>query len=360
MSGILRGLLLSLWSVLLTLFGVSGVYAAAPEAPAGLDRAMEVHERHSRDLFSLSGVVATGVGLPSEDAPSIKVFVEEAHERWIPHSLEGLPVEIVETGRIFALRHPCNGPPSRRPEWCGEWSAPVDATVRFARPVPIGVSTGHPWVTAGTICCRVRNAFGVFVLSANHIFANTNRAFLDDAVLQPGSFDGGRAPQDEIATLFDFEPIEFGGVENVIDAAIALTTLEDVDNATPSDGYGVPSSKTVRPRPRMRVMKYGRTTGLTKGRIEAINATVDVDYRVGVARFVRQIIVAGDGFAAGGDSGAVIVRDRGRSARKPVGLLFAGSATLAVGNPIDLVLDRFGVVMDDRRTRPVLGGFSSE
>jgi len=360
MSGILRGLILSLWSVLLTLFGISDVHAAPPETPPGLARAIEVHERHSRDLFSLAGVVATGVGLPSEDAPSIKVFVEEAHERWFPHSLEGLPVEVVETGRIFALRQPCNGPHSRRPEWCGEPSAPVDATVRFARPVPIGVSTGHPSVTAGTICCRVMNSFGVFVLSANHIFANTNRAFLDDPVLQPGRFDGGRAPQDEIAALSDFEPIEFWGVENVIDAAIAVTTLEEVGNGTPSDGYGVPSSTTVRPRPRTRVMKYGRTTGLTKGRIEAINATVDVDYRVGVARFVQQIIISGDGFAAGGDSGALIVVDRGRSAQKPVGLLFAGSGSLAVANRIDLVLDRFEVVMDDRWTHAFFGGFSSE
>jgi hypothetical protein len=204
------------------------------------------------------------------------------------------------------------------------------------------------------------NAFGVFVLSANHIFANTNRAFLDDPVLQPGRFDGGGAPQDEIATLFDFEPIEFGGVENVIDAAIAVTTLEEVDNATPSDGYGVPSWRTARPRPGMPVMKYGRTTGLTKGRIEAIDATVSVDYGVGVARFVRQILVTGEGFAAGGDSGAAVVVDRGRGARKPVGLLFAGSSTVAVANRIDLVLERFGVVMDARRAHRPFGHFSSE
>jgi hypothetical protein len=358
MNGVLRGLLLSLCSVLFTLFGISSVYAAPPEAPPGLARAMEVHERHSRDLFSLSGVVATGVGLPGEDAPSIKVFVEEPHERWFPHSLEGLPVEIVETGRIFALRHPCGGPPSRRPWWCDESSDPVDATVRFERPVPIGVSTGHPSVTAGTICCRVRNAFDVFVLSANHIFADTNRAVFDDPVLQPGRADGGTAPQDEIGALYDFEPIMFGGAENVIDAAIALTTPEDVDNATPSDGYGVPSWITARPRPGMRVMKYGRTTGLTKGRIEAVNATVDVYYSLGIARFVRQIIVSGDGFVGGGDSGAVMVVDRGRGARRPVGLLFAGSATLAVANPINLVLKRFGVVMDDWWTHWFFGGFS--
>jgi hypothetical protein len=102
-------------------------------------------------------------------------------------------------------------------------------------------------------------------MSNNHIFADTNEAFLDDPILQPGRFDGGRAPQDQIGTLYDFEPIAFDGSENVIDAAIALTTLDDLDNATPSDGYGSPSSRTTRPRPRMRVMKYGRTTGLTKG-----------------------------------------------------------------------------------------------
>jgi hypothetical protein len=215
-------------------------------------------------------------------------------------------------------------------------------------------------VTAGTICCRVRNAFGVFILSANHIFADINRAFLDDPVLQPGPYDGGEASQDEIAELFDFEPIEFEGVENLMDAAMALTTLEEAGNATPSDGYGVPFSRTARPRPSMPVMKYGRTTGLTRGLIEAINVTVDVDYRVGVARFVQQILISGDGFAAGGDSGALVVVDRGRRVRKPVGLLFAGSGSIAVANRIDLVLERFGVVMDSRWSHGSFGRFSSE
>jgi hypothetical protein len=302
--------------------------------------------------------VATGVGLPRDDAPSIKVFVEEAHRRWLPRSLEGLPVEVVETGRIYALRYPCDHHPSRRPGWCDEPAEPVDPTARFERPVPIGVSTGHPAVTAGTICCRVRNAFGFFVLSANHVFADTNRALLDDPVLQPGRVDGGMAPQDEIAALYDFEPIEFGDAENVMDAAIALTTVQEVDNATPEDGYGVPSSIPVRPRPGIPVMKYGRTTGLTRGHIEAIGASVNVYYVGGVARFVRQIIVSGDALAGAGDSGALIVADRGRGANRPVGLLFAGSGSLAVANRIDLVMRRFRVVMDDWRTRALFRRFS--
>ena len=107
-------------------------------------------------------------------------------------------------------------------------------------------------------------------------------------------------------------------------------------------------------------MKYGRTTNLTRGRIEAINATVAVDYGVGVALFVQQILISGDGFASGGDSGAVIVLDRHRRIRRPVGLLFAGSSTIAVANRIDLVLRRFGVVMDDRWTHAFFSRFWSK
>jgi hypothetical protein len=78
---------------------------------------------------------------------------------------------------------------------------------------------------------------------------------------------------------------------------------------------------------------------------------VDVGYSSGVARFVGQIIVEPGEFSAGGDSGSLIVVDgKGKKGaaddRKPVGLLFAGSAFVTVANPIDLVLDRFGVTID--------------
>jgi hypothetical protein len=89
-------------------------------------------------------------------------------------------------------------------------------------------------------------------------------------------------------------------------------------------------------------MKYGRTTGLTKGRVDAINATVDVGYSTGVARFTGQIIIRPGSFSAGGDSGSLIVsNERGSEKKKPVGLLFAGSSFFTVANPIGLVLEAF-------------------
>jgi hypothetical protein len=93
-------------------------------------------------------------------------------------------------------------------------------------------------------------------------------------------------------------------------------------------------------------MKYGRTTGQTKGRITGINATVNVGYDSGTARFVNQIIIQPGSFSAGGDSGSLIVVQKGADARKPVGLLFAGSPLITIANPITAVLERFNVVID--------------
>ena len=78
----------------------------------------------------------------------------------------------------------------------------------------------------------------------------------------------------------------------------------------------------------------------------AINATVNVGYDSGVARFVNQIIITPGNFSAGGDSGSLIVVEKGKDARKPVGLLFAGSTSITVANPIGAVLSRFGVTVD--------------
>ena len=94
------------------------------------------------------------------------------------------------------------------------------------------------------------------------------------------------------------------------------------------------------------VMKYGRTTGLTHGTIYAIDATVNVSYDSGTARFIHQIIITPGTFSAGGDSGSLIVVDDGTDTNKPVGLLFAGSSSYTIANPISPVLTYFGVEID--------------
>lgn len=334
-------------------FALTTVTAMA-QAPPGLMRAaIAAQEQHTPQLLTNPDIVGTALGLEGNE-PVVKVLLKRDGVRGLPGHLDGFRVVPFVTGELFALGKPGTGG--------------IDRTARFKRPVPIGVSTGHPDITAGTIGCRVTGADGKkYALSNNHVYANENDAVINvDNVLQPGPYDGGKDPADSIGTLSAFEEIYFeeglgDPPVNTIDAAIALSSLDLLGNATPSDGYGLPKSTPIAEAIGMNVMKYGRTTGLTKGKIDSIHATVRVSYDTGIATFSGQIVITPGRFSAGGDSGSLIVANdvtvvgKGKNAtvtppgenhRRPVGLLFAGSNTVTIANPIQDVLDRFGVAID--------------
>ena len=317
-------------AVAIGLFVLSGVLLAQGSSETAFERVKAVQERHTERFLALNGVVGTAVGAGQNDEPTVVVLLEKSGVAGIPRTLEGVPVQVVVTGKIFAL----------------------STTARFPRPVPIGVSTGHPHITAGTIGCRVTDGTKVYALSNNHVFANENDASIGDNVLQPGPYDGGVEPDDAIGTLADFEPIVFSRRgRNEIDAAIALSSTANLDIATPPGGYGTPNSSDVQAFLGQNVQKFGRTTGLTKGQVTGVNATVNVGYGPGkTAKFVKQIVIEPGAFSAGGDSGSLIVTDDENL--NPVGLLFAGSSTHTIANRIDLVLSRFGVTVDGQTPTP--------
>jgi len=302
---------------------------------ASFQRAMSLQATVTDDWLSRPGVVGTAIGVDGHGHAVLKVYLTEFGVASFPRFASGVEVVTEVTGRFTAL--PAD--------------EAVDPKGNFPRPVPIGVSGGHGLVTAGTIGARVRDGDQVFALSNNHVFAANNNANTGDNLLQPGVVDGGRDPDDAFGTLYDYEPIRFCGTLgcplNKLDAAIALTTTDDVGFETPDGGYGAPRSSTQPADLGLSVQKYGRTTGLTTGRVSGINATIDVGYRVGTARFQGQIVITGNGFSAGGDSGSLIVTKGLLLAdRRPVGLLFAGTASSTIANPIGLVLDRFKVEID--------------
>ncbi len=211
-------------------------------AVTGLDRAIlaqelgpaiRAQERHTDELLGLAGVVGTAVGLNGGGQPAVKVYTTREGVRGIPRSLDGIPVVVEVTGPIVALQEAqkCASPPCGGQKG-GNGETTIDRTARFDRPVPIGVSTGHPSITAGTIGARVTDGTTVFALSNNHVYAATNSALINDAVIQPGTYDGGSSTADDIGNLVDFEPIVFStSANNVIDAAIASTTK--LGKATP-------------------------------------------------------------------------------------------------------------------------------
>lgn len=333
------GLLLALVADLLLYAGPPGPY---DYTAASFEAALSVQEQVTDAWLARDGVVGTAIGVDGVGHAVLKVYLTNPGVVAFPTFVAGVQVVPEVTGRFTAL--PMGADALERAD-------AVDPTKSFPRPVPIGVSTGHGSVTAGTIGARATDGKETFALSNNHIFAANNDGQTGDNLLQPGVVDGGRDPDDVIGTLYDYEPIQFCRAmlcpANQIDAAIALTTPDDVGSATPDGGYGTPRPWTAEAELGMSVQKYGRTTGHTVGQVSGLNATIDVGYRTGKARFEGQIVISGQGFSAGGDSGSLVV-SKGLllGDRRPVGLLFAGTATTTLANPIDVVLDRFDIRID--------------
>jgi hypothetical protein len=237
------------------------------------------------------------------------------------------PINVVVTGLIEAQPH----------------------TFRI-RPAPGGVSVGHFRVTAGTIGCLSRGRRPprnrrLMVLSNNHVLANTNNARFGDCICQPGTADGGRCPADQIAILERFKPINFTrGAVNYVDAATAWAWPARVRRELVFVRGGVRrffriGSVPVPPALGMAVGKSGRTTQLTSGRITGVGVTVNVGYGGGrVAHFRDQIAIraSSGNFSAPGDSGSSIWT--WDSARRPVGLLFAGGGGTTFANRMDRVV----------------------
>lgn len=230
--------------------------------------------------------------------------------------------------------------------------------VTQTRPIQLGTSGGNIKDISSAFCCSgtlgslVKNGAGdQFILSNNHVLARTNRAVVGEDIIQAGLIDQNclQDPLDVVADLSAFKMISFkSGKTNTVDAAIAKVRAGAVDpNGTILD-IGQVGSSIIAPGLGMGVKKSGRTSGLTTGTVTAVNVTVDVWYskECGIgnqkARFVNQIAVGPGGFSAGGDSGSLIVENVTTCPRQ-VGLLFAGSSSITIANPISNVLTTFGV-----------------
>ena len=215
------------------------------------------------------------------------------------------------------------------------------------RPLAIGVSAGHVASTAGTLGAFVRReAGGVMMLSNSHVFADEGRAAHGDAILQPAPDDRGRPTRDRVGALEDFVPFS-PRAANPVDAAVPTIAERVAIEPAKLRGLGLVLGG-LRDReiePDDAVAKIGRTTGVTRGIVTAVEMDdVEVDFDVGRRRFDDQIEIEGGGaraFCDGGDSGSLIVDADGFGC----GLLFAGSDEggrngqgLTYANPLSTVL----------------------
>ena len=370
-----RGLLaLSLLAVVVAVasLGGAGTVAAGED---GLAKAIAAQEGHTDTLLAKAGVVGTAIGLGPDGKPAVYVLTEKPGVRGIPQQVDGVTVVPQVTGKIVA-RAPkdpeCKGPPSQRPEWCGNGEeptptpSPTPPPLHPDAPVRLGASTGSErlisvagqyYCTVGTLGGPVTDGVNTYALSNAHVYALEGSKTVGkvqtgpdgDRVLSPGRVDmveqacgsTGEIDAAVLGRLDSFQKIRLGGRRsNRIDAAIALAPAGNL--TLDSLSYGAVSTGIVNATPGLAVQKHGRTTGLTTGLVTGVNATILVQYDKGVAKFVNQVMIGGGAFSDGGDSGSLIVTQAGNN---PVALLFAGSSTATFGNPIDEVLSHFGVTI---------------
>lgn len=342
----------------------------------------QVLEKNKDALLKLDGVVAVGIGYKVSEGkktPEIGIIVSVKKKQpelvlnaaeVIPSSLNGIKTDVIETGEIR-----------------------ITENIDHMRPALGGVSIGHKDITAGTLGCIVKRNGVRYILSNNHVLANSNAAEIGDAILQPGPHDGGTM-EHRIAILENFIPITMsedsgGGLpdipdlpsecniaqaivgyfnatailfrrktrlravtpvkegwkkmvknladsDNYVDAAIALPLIDaDVDDHILEIGQPEGIEEALLDMP---LQKSGRTTGYTQDVVLQTDVTVDVQYGEGkVARFVDQFM-AGP-MSAGGDSGSAILN----SENKIVGLLFAGSDDFTIASRIQRVFEALEV-----------------
>lgn len=339
----------------------------------------------------LANVVGFGHGVKWSEGrptgePAVLVFVTQK----VPESLlperdviprqmdDGTPTDILAVGHVAAQRQQRR---SARGEDRSSVSYDADGTVseqlaglsqprleelgglgafepqllkRRMRPSPSGFSVGNVRVTAGTLGSVVYDflpgasvdppgaGLGVpakfYILSNNHVLADSNRAQLGSSIVQPGVFDGGQDPADRIATLDRFITIQFAPQiplerhNNVVDAALGTVDFQDATREQYFSGAPRAWRRKANVAVGDLVKKSGRTTNISFGRIVSVDATIDVNYgTAGTARFKDQILTTN--ISAGGDSGSLVTS----LDNVALGLLFAGSSTVTVINHIENV-----------------------
>lgn len=308
---------------------------------------MAVQDRHTPQLMQLPDVVGTATGLDETGAVVVKVYTErEVPASRLPAQVDGVRVVQEVSGRFVAMKGGGGG---------------VSHTAKQTPPIQLGTSGGWRYDLANGYCCGgtlgalVQSGGTQYVLSNYHVFradivsgGNSRVATHGDPIIQPGLIDVNcnAANAQNVATLAGSASLPGSNV----DAAIAQV----IPGMVRTDGaileVGTLSAQTVAAFVNQAVKKSGRTTGLTRSTVTGLNANVNIAYENECAggsaftkTFTGQIIVANKAsrFLAGGDSGSLMVEDVSTNPRA-VGLLFAGSTSLAVANPIGQVLSWIG------------------
>ena len=339
--------------------------ALAGDTPPGLldkghpkvKEVMKVQDEATDSLMSYEDILGTATGVDENGEVAVVVYVNQHGKdmseivRALPKKIKGVPVAVEITEPFRALKATAKG-------------GGISHMAKQIPPIQLGTSGGWDYDLANGYCCGgtlgslIQIGGTQYILSNYHVFTsdiipggNGRVAATGDPIIQPGLIDVGCNANNaqSIASLVATRSLP----DSNVDAAIAQV----ISGMVRTDGaileIGTISSQPVGASLRQAVKKSGRTTGLTRSTVSGLNATVSVLYDNECAGgqaftkvFTGQIVIKNTGskFIAAGDSGSLMVEDV-KSKPHPVGLLYAGSSTSAIANPIGDVLAIFGATM---------------
>ena len=331
----------------------ASTFAAPPtgvldDTHAAVRAVMAVQSEVTPDLMRQPEILGTAVGIDATGTPVLVVYVDRDAPnvndviRNLPRQLGGVGVQAHPTDKFRAMAH----------------------TAKQTPPIQLGTSGGWAYDLANGFCCGgtlgalVKIGSTQYILSNYHVFesdivsgGNNRTAQTGDPIIQPGLIDVScnKNLAQTVGTLVKKSSLPGSNV----DCAIAAV----VPGMVRTDGaileIGTISNTTVSAFINQAVKKSGRTTGLTRSSVSGLNATISVDYdneckgsTAFTKTFTGQIVIANPGskFLNMGDSGSLMVEDVVTNPHA-VGLLFAGSSTDAIANPIGQVLAFLGATM---------------
>ena len=320
------------------------------ESSAPFRAAMGVQKMHTPALMAMPNVIGTAITMLADGSPALMILtIEPMAKGALPVDLDGLP--IVE--EVSGIIRPMVDLPMA--------SDKAGNTAKQTPPISMGTSGGWRYDLANGYCCGgtlgslVTSGTTQYILSNYHVFeadivagGNSRVATTGDFVIQPGLIDVAcnAANAQNVGTLVVRHSLPGSNVDCSI--AQVISGMVRTDGAIL--GIGTISKTPIAATVGMAVKKAGRTTGLTTSTISGLNATISIAYEnecAGGAAFTKtftgQIVVKNKAskFLAGGDSGSLMVQNITTNP-KPIGLLFAGSTSTAIANPIGQVLSFLG------------------
>jgi len=284
---------------------------------------VDIDERRKNGVPTGEEALSFGV---KEKLPEEEVVDRFSEDELIPSEIDGIQTDVVEEGEPTAPPNVDNEQipekgRSRKKKW---------------RPIRPGISIGHIDITAGTENGVLEDE-SEFVYSNNHVLANSNQAEKGDTITQPGPHD---VPDDEDPK--NYKCGELAGYIKVEDGCtVDLAWMEPtVDYNIKTLGLGKPTGTKGAERGD-RIVKSGRTSDITHGRVRKPHAAVKVRYPdpVGVITLKNQIVTTK--MLSPGDSGSEARLDP--EGKLVTALGFAGSSRVSVLNRIEEVMKESGM-----------------